>query len=125
MKESLTRELLLSSKFILYVPKIVFNEIFSHLDELCSRSKLTKNDLLTILNILLEHIIVVEENLYEDLLIKAYNICKQFDAKDAPFIALAMKLKIPIWSNDKDLQTKQKVVKVYNTQEIINLPKSA
>ncbi len=34
---------------------------------------------------------------------KAYEIAKEFDPKDTPFIALALKLNIPIWTNDKPM----------------------
>ncbi len=43
---------------------------------------------------------------------------KVIDIKDAPFIALALKLKIPIWSNDKHFKKQQKVVS-YTTDEIM------
>ncbi len=37
---------------------------------------------------------------YEDKIPEAYKIATQFDEKDTPFIALALKLNIPIWTND-------------------------
>ena len=40
------------------------------------------------------------------------------DLKDAPYIALALKLNCPIWSQDKALK-KQSVVKIYSTEELI------
>ena len=72
------------------------------------------------LNTLLEYIIVVDESRYIDKIKKAYEICKKFDEKDTPFIALALKLGIPIWSNDKDLKEKQNLVSVFTTKEINN-----
>ena len=47
------------------------------------------------------HIIPFE--IYEDKIPEAYNIAKHFDEKDTPFIALALKLNIPIWTNDKKI----------------------
>ena len=43
------------------------------------------------------------------------------DIKDVPYVALALKLNIAIWSNDKKLKEKQNVVKVYSTEEVMNL----
>ena len=43
------------------------------------------------------------------------------DIKDVPYLALALKLNIPIWSNDKELKEKQKHVRVYSTPELLNL----
>jgi len=37
----------------------------------------------------------------EEILNTAKELAKQFDYKDYPFIALALKLNIPIWTNDK------------------------
>jgi predicted nucleic acid-binding protein len=42
------------------------------------------------------------------------------DEDDAPYIALALKLKIPIWSNDKQLKIQNKVT-VLSTEDIINI----
>ena len=48
---------------------------------------------------------------------KVFNIQ---DKDDVDFIALALKLNLPIWSNDKDLK-KQTLAKVYTTKEVISL----
>jgi len=46
---------------------------------------------------------VIPSEIYEDKVPEAYNIAKQFDEKDTPFIALALKLNIPIWTNDRKI----------------------
>lgn len=43
---------------------------------------------------------------------------KNIDEKDTPFLALALKLKCPIWSNDSDFE-RQNLVKVYKTSYIL------
>ena len=43
------------------------------------------------------------------------------DVKDVPYIALALKLNIAVWSNDGSLKEKQDTVKVYATHEIAKL----
>ncbi len=45
---------------------------------------------------------MIPEFYYKDKLNEAYEIAKNFDVKDSPFIALALKLNIPIWTNDRD-----------------------
>lgn len=40
------------------------------------------------------------------------------DPNDADYFALALMLKCPIWSNDKEL-LKQNVVRIYSTGELI------
>ena len=46
---------------------------------------------------------IVPRELYEDRLREAYTIAGEFDPKDTPFIALALKLDVPIWTEDKDI----------------------
>jgi len=46
---------------------------------------------------------VVPSAFYEDRIPEAYNIASKFDEKDTPFIALTLKLNIPIWTNDRDM----------------------
>ena len=46
---------------------------------------------------------IMPKEFYLDTFEKAYNICKKFDEKDSPFIGLALKLNIPIWTNDKGI----------------------
>ena len=41
------------------------------------------------------------------------------DPADAPYVALALHLKIPIWSNDAPLKTQDRIV-VYTTQEVLD-----
>ncbi len=46
---------------------------------------------------------IVPREIYKDALREAYYIAKTFDAKDTPFIALSIKLELPIWTEDKGL----------------------
>lgn len=61
------------------------------------REKINVELLKLALYVLLEKLTIVPKSLYED------NIAKEFDEKDTPFIALAIKLKVPIWTQDKAL----------------------
>ena len=42
------------------------------------------------------------------------------DADDAPYLAFAIKMKSPIWSNDQHLK-KQSIVPILTTREMIEL----
>ncbi|MCF8235219.1 MAG: hypothetical protein K9G67_10555 [Bacteroidales bacterium] len=35
---------------------------------------------------------------------KAYDLCKDIDIKDTPFMALSLELNVPIWTGDKKLR---------------------
>lgn len=50
---------------------------------------------------------------------KAKNISP--DEKDMVYLALAMKLRCGLWSNDGDLKEKQDVIQVYSTEELIKM----
>ena len=42
------------------------------------------------------------------------------DQEDAPFVALALHLRLPLWSNDAPLRA-QRVVHVYTTEDVLSL----
>jgi len=44
---------------------------------------------------------IIPLEIYYDSLQEALDIAKHFDEKDAPFIALALKLNLPIWTEDR------------------------
>ena len=46
---------------------------------------------------------IVPREVYADILQEAYSIASRFDPKDTPFIALSLKLDLPIWTEDKAL----------------------
>ncbi len=45
---------------------------------------------------------IIPQEFYLDKIREAYEIARNFDEDDTPFIALALKLNIPVWTNDKD-----------------------
>lgn len=68
----------------------------------------------------MESVTIIPSEVYNDKIKKACNVMKDIDEKDTPFLALAIKLNYPLWSNDKHLK-KQDLVKCFNTQEIANI----
>jgi len=48
-------------------------------------------------------LIVVPSYVYTDKITEAYEIAGGFDEKDTPFIALALKFGIPVWTRDKGM----------------------
>lgn len=51
---------------------------------------------------------------------EAVEIMREIDINDSPFVALAMLLGCPIWSNDLHFK-KQNVIESYTTKEIMTL----
>ena len=55
---------------------------------------------------------------------KAYNLCKDVDEKDVPYVALALELDAYLWTNDKKLANKLKekgFSKILTTEELVKL----
>ena len=46
---------------------------------------------------------IIPLEVYKDKIPEALNIARKFDEKDTPFIALALKLGIPVWTEDRDM----------------------
>lgn len=69
---------------------------------------------------LLESVTVVPRQLYQDQISSAYTVMKEIDPKDTPFLALALHLECPLWSDDAHLK-RQSLVPCYSTSEIPEL----
>jgi len=67
---------------------------------------------------LLSNIVLVPEESYRPYMRVAVELMRGIDEKDSPFIACALALGLPLWSNDRALKAQQRV-KVYSTDEIL------
>ena len=104
-KASKIREILFESNMIFYSPNFLITEIYTHKDKLLKCSKLTESEFYLYFNGLIERIkFIPTEFIGKDSRQKAYDLCKDIDVKDIPFIALAIDLGIPIWTGDKKLK---------------------
>lgn len=58
---------------------------------------------------------------YKSQIKKATELIGERDKKDVDILALTLKLRCPIWTNDKDFQIPQikEIVKVYTTEDIL------
>ncbi|MGQ4915381.1 MAG: PIN domain-containing protein [Candidatus Asgardarchaeia archaeon] len=120
LKNGIVRSILLLSKHEFYTLDYAIFEIEKHKDELLKRIHVKREQFQELMfELILKNVIVIRSSYIEDLIDDALEICKSFDPDDAPFIALALKLDIPIWSNDKDLREKQDVVPVVTTAQIV------
>jgi len=84
----------------LFMPEEALIEFHRHVKKL-KRHAVKDFETKVMLAFMLVH--VVPRELYEDKLRDAYSIAGRFDPKDTPFIALALKLGVPIWTEDKDI----------------------
>ena len=119
LKNSITRKTVLGKKnHELFAPEFIKEELLKYSDEFAKRLKVKREQVEESLQLLFDaaKIIIVSKEAYSDSLPKALQISP--DKKDAPYLALAIKLNCPLWSNDKALK-KQSLVRVFSTAELI------
>src|SRR3989344_6479866 len=107
-KSGKSRELICSSKIILYSPEHILYETSKHKEEIISKSKITENDFNILFAILSSNIKIIPESEFRELKEKAMKLVTH--PEDAPFMALALQKNISVWSDDKKLKYQSKVI---------------
>jgi predicted nucleic acid-binding protein len=100
-----------------FAPELALREINEHREEILKKTGISSEKFEALrrdLGIFVEFIPLEE---YSDFLQQASSIP---DKDDVDFVALALKLKLPIWSNDEELK-RQPMVRVLSTRELIGL----
>ena len=102
-----TRNLILSPKVTLYTPDWTIHELNKYfgnkIAERAEKKGVSREELELIVLDVMRRLIIVPKALYLDKWDEALKIARQFDVKDTPFIALALKLNIPVWTNDSKM----------------------
>jgi predicted nucleic acid-binding protein len=119
LKHAATRELLTDENLKLFAPeyfqweieRILKNQSFE------KRVKLNQLEIEELLTFLFGHITIIPKEEYSPFLEKAE---QEAPLDDAPYIALSLALKIPLWSNDSALK-EMSSVQVLTTPELIKL----
>jgi predicted nucleic acid-binding protein len=113
-KDSFTRKLAQEHSLELYSHKFILEELEEHSEELCGLLKVSEDKIERIKEILSKLV-----NLKKKFSPQQLNWAKSLisDPDDAPYLALALRLNIPIWSNDPHLK-EQSLVKVFTTGEL-------
>ena len=121
---SITAKLLKSEFFDLYYPEDGLKEIEYYKKYMISKrkKKLQKQSFEYALKFILESIRIISSELYSQSVKYAYEVMKEIDEKDTPFLALALQLNCPIWSNDKHFKH-QNIADAYTTGEVVELLK--
>ncbi len=118
IKKSTTRDIILSDVFELHAPEYIFSEITKHKDLMLRKSKMNEEEFDALLLLLQKHIRLVPKAKYNEKMALAEDILKDIDSTDSPFLALALALDYPVWSNDRHFKQQNKV-EVYTTDELI------
>lgn len=120
MKAAVTRELLLDNRLKLHAPEHLIYETRKHLldsSRLRKRISLSPKQLEEIWLILTQNIESHAQTDYQ----KSYSIALKIapHSEDAPYLALALSMEIPVWSNDKGMQEQDRV-KILMTHDVLN-----
>ncbi|RLF92059.1 hypothetical protein DRN82_00810 [Thermococci archaeon] len=98
-RKSKAFRLLEEHEITLFAPEEIIFEFRRHT---CKLKKFAKDfEYRTFLAFSLVQILPLE--FYSDKIKEAYEVASKFDEKDTPFIALAMKLNVPIWTGDRKM----------------------
>jgi predicted nucleic acid-binding protein len=91
------------------------NEVNEYIPKLATKYKLEPETLQIQLKLL--PIKVYDKEEYKSFIKRAEERIEKRDPKDVDALALALKLRVPIWSNDKDFQSAR--IELYNTAELL------
>jgi len=120
MKAAVTRELLLDSRLRLHAPEYLIYETRKHLlgsSGLRRRIGLSSKEIEKVWFLLTQNIKSHATTDYQKNYSAALKIAPH--PEDAPYLALALSMGIPLWSNDKGMKTQNRV-RVFATHEVLN-----
>jgi predicted nucleic acid-binding protein len=120
IKDGLTRDIIINSPFKLFIPEQEIIELKRYEELIINKSGITKKNLIGLIKKLLNYITIIRNDNLIMYKCEAEKIIGKIDEDDVPFIAAALSLKCPIWSEDKHFQ-KQKEIKVLTTKDILKL----
>ena len=119
IKESKTHELIFDERLHLFTTEFFFTEFKKHSKEIQKKTEKTEEELNNLLDVLKKKIILVPLEELLPYLDEAEKISP--DPDDVAYIALALKLKCAIWSQDRKLKEKQNKVQVYSTEDLVRI----
>lgn len=119
IKDSVTREILLSADIKFITPEWVHAEIKKYQDYIAKKAGINKEELFQFTDEIFKVVQTIPFDKYKSHIKKGLKAMGKIDKDDAPFIALAITTGADgIWSNDKDFE-KQDLVKVWKTKDLI------
>ena len=121
-EKSVARKLLMRQELLLYSPEFALEEINAHVSDICKRAGISEEEFRKLRSDLAIAVAFMPAEEYAGFLPEALGISP--DGNDVDFVALSLKLKFPLWSNDAALK-KQAKVKVLSTGELLKEPEFA
>ena len=112
-------DVIASGKIRLFSPETLLVELERNKDELRSKAGFSESEMNAFIELMLPEIKFIFEDEFKGYLAEAKKLLPEHP-KDVPYLALALKLRCPIWSYEKRLRSQDRV-KVLTTGEIIEL----
>ena len=116
-ENSFTKGILIDQDFQFFSPEYALKEINSHINEIISKTGISNEKFQELRKDLAICVEFVPPEEYKDFLGEASLSLPNYP-DDIDFLALAIKLKLPIWSNDLHLKSQNKI-KIYTTKEFL------
>jgi predicted nucleic acid-binding protein len=112
IRNGMTRELIYDRRLQLYTSSFAKEEIFAHMGEILKKALFPQQEIEEVLINIIENIKTIET-------LASWEKAEQIspDPNDIAYLALALDLQCPLWSNDKALKN-QPIVKVITTEEL-------
>lgn len=118
IKDGGSREILRNSTYEFLTPAFAFEEIWKHRKEIAEKAGLTDDELLVFIFLLFYRVRLLPLSVYNSNMKEAIYLIGENNKKDATFIAVALALKIPLWTHDKELKN-QKRVKIITNHDLL------
>jgi len=119
LKHSTTHHMIFSIDFDLYSPEHCKGEMIKYENELAKKMKKEVSDVRNAIELILSNVNIVPKDEYLVKEEEAKKICVTH-TNDWPFVALALKMNAPVWTNDKAF-FKHPEIKVLSTEDLIRI----
>ena len=107
------------NKFEFVAPEFLLTELENHKEEFFWRSKLNKDEFEEVLQFVIKQISIIPKSEFSEYIDKSKELLLK-EQKDAPYVALALKLNCPIFSGDRKLR-KISPVKILTPKEMLSM----
>jgi len=115
IKVSVTSDLIADNSLNLISVEFIFSEFEKYKNLIKEKTERTDEEFERFMEIVQRRIKLIPYEEFEPFVKEAEKISP--DPKDTEYLALALKLKCAIWSNDKNMKS-QKKVKIYSTEDL-------